>query len=334
MTGFLSFSEMIVSFGQTSFSIDCWMARDVQDSATYWKAVLATLFPLCFFLLIFAVSCLQAKSITGKQAARAINATVLLLWWTQPYILKAIITVVACKRQVSHWRLSSDPEVACWEGQHLKFALALSLPAFLVYGVAYQVCFALLLRRRTLVCKQKLKRRFYTSGLEKKYHSWEALNALKKEVLIVSAALLQATDYIFQVFVVVGGLYVVITCFIKSKEHTIPGLHRLTGFGLLLEVYFAAFSYYFVARLGLKSYILILLSSLITTLSIIFILVCAVQIRRLRLIPVQDNREVSQEPISEESFNSSAFVPPQSPASTPTPGLQVDSVSLEISATH
>ena len=335
MTGFLSFSEMIVSFGQTSLSIDCWMARDAQDSATYWKAILATLFPPCFFLLIFAVSCLQAKSITGKQAARAISATVLLLWWTQPYVLKAIIAVVACKRQVSHWRLSSDPEVACWEGQHLKFALALSLPAFLVYGVAYQVCFAMLLKRRILLCKQKLKTRFYRAGLEKKYRSWEAVNAVKKEMLIVSTALLQATDYIFQVFFVVAGLYVAITCFIKSKEHTIPVLHRLTGFGLLLEVYFAAFSYYFVARLGLKSYILILLSSLITTVSIVFILVCALQIRRLRVLPAEQvNREVSQEPISEESFNSSAFVPPQSPASTPTPGLRADTISLEISGTH
>ena len=334
MTGFLSFTEMVVSFGQTSFSLDCWMTRETYSSAVYWKAVLATAFPVLLFFLVFATSCIQDRCISRKQVARAIAVSMFLLWWTQPYVLKAVITLLSCKRQVNHWVLGCDPAVICWEGTHLKFALALSLPALILYGVAYQVCFYMILSRKSLLTNYKLKVHFYTAGLEKKYRLWETFNALKKEMFIISTAVLQATDNIFQVLIVAIGLYVVLTCFIASKEHIVAVLHRLTGYELLLEVFLYTSSYYFVARLGLKYYLLTLLSCITTTISIVFLLVCFVQIRRLRVVLVaNESREVPQES-NEASFNESPFVPPQSPASLPSSGIRADSISVEISATH
>ena len=182
-SGFLSFVEMVVSFGLHSVSIDCWVTSPV-----LWRAVISTSFPLLLLLILLPIAKLRST----------LNITMLYLWWTQPYITKTLILLVACKYQGNTPVLLGDSQQICWNEAHFKYVFGLFLPGFLLYCIGYTLLFFLVAYRKSYLRNQPRKD-YYTSGLLKKNDQWELRTRLILEVSLILTALLGATDYLFQV---------------------------------------------------------------------------------------------------------------------------------------
>jgi hypothetical protein len=308
LSGFLAFNEMIVSFGLHSFPLDCWVSP-----AQVWRSVMTTAFPVMYFLIILAIYWVRSS----HPVVNAVDSGILLLWWIQPYIVKTLINLLACKSQAGHWVLISDTDVACWGASHWKYLLGLFLPGFLIYCVAYPIALFFVLSKHC----HRINPCYLTSGLAKDSNQ-EAKNCVKKQFLLLLAALFGALDCLFQVLVVAGALYCLLTW---SKHVYLERAHYLlNGVGLLLQTYFVAASYYFVARLHLNHYILTTLSSLIFTICLLYILACFALMHKL--ITTSAAATLPQEPTSPLSLDDIHLVPQPSPASS----LSVLSVSQQI----
>jgi len=99
----------------------------------------------------------------------------------------------------------------------------------------------------------------------------EARNSLAKQLLILLASLLSATECIFQVLGVARSLYCLLTWSAVNHKHVEATHHRLNAVGLLLQAYILAFSNYFTVKLDLNDYLLILFSSLLFVLCLLYI---------------------------------------------------------------
>lgn len=322
MPGFLAFNEMIVSFGLHSFPLDCWVS-----SAFVWRAVLVTAFPVGYFVFTLVVCATRSKALA---LTYAVSSWLLLLWWMQPYIVKTLISLVACKQQAGHWVLVSSTEVVCWESPHLKYVFGLFLPGFLLYCVAYPTALFFFLSEKCR-SRQYLKTVYFTAGLTNRFNH-EARKCLKKQILLLMAALLGAVECIFQVLAAAGALYCLLT-WSAGKKHYLHRTHKvLSGVGLLLLVYCVAFSYYFVPKLHFNFYIATLLSSIMFAVCLLYIGACFVIMRKLHPKPVTLVAEQSQESAIAVSLDDIHLVPQPSPVSTPDPRSAENSPNVRISA--
>lgn len=310
MPGFLAFNEMVVSFGLHSFPLDCWVS-----SAFVWEAVLATAFPVGYFVFSLAVFAARSKTLNSLSLKSAVNCWLLMLWWMQPYVVKTLAGLLACKQQAGRWVLVSSTEVVCWESSHWKYLLGLFLPGFLLYCVAYPTALFYCLSQKSL-CRQHFKTVYFTSGLAKHFDH-EARKCLKKQILLFLAALLGAVQCLFQVLAVAGTLYCLLT-WSTGKHIYLHQTHQmLSGVGLLLQIYCAAFSYYFVAKMHLNAYILTLLSSFMFALCLLYVGACLVIMRKLLSAPAPVVAEQSEESANAVSLDDIHLVPQPSPVSTP-----------------
>ena len=321
MPGFLSFNEMVMSFGLHSFPLDCWVFPPA-----VWRAVLATAFPVGFLALLLTGHWVCNKRLTGKAVAKTANAGVLLLWIVQPYIVKTLVGLLACKHQAGHWVLSSNTEVQCWEELHLKYVFGLFVPGFLLYCVGFPLAFFLFLRKKSLF-GYRLQTCYFTSGLTSDF-SLEVKKCLAKQFLLFLAAFLGATEYIFQVLGVAGSLYCLLTWSTVIHKYMEKYHHTINGIGHLIQTYLMAFSYFFTAEMGLKEYILTLVSSLMLFTSLLYILICLILLRKQNITAVA--AEAEQESVGAISLDEGHLVPQSSPVTSPEPVVSVENVSFEL----
>lgn len=121
---------------------------------------------------------------------KTISCMIIALFFFYANYIQTMLSAFQCDNINGESRLHAFLEVTCYEGPHTFWALWISLPSILVWGVGIPMfAFILLKRNQDKIDKQETKEKFgfLYKGFKTKFYYWEILVVYRKAAIAVIA---------------------------------------------------------------------------------------------------------------------------------------------------
>ncbi|CDW85128.1 UNKNOWN [Stylonychia lemnae] len=217
---FFKTSRTVGEASDQIFSVDCFLNSKEQSSQQmkqnnqqffirifYFKLALFALMPFMLLILcnIIWMIILRKPRQKAIRNTKSVSSMVILLFLIHPNLIKFVFNTFNCVDIDGETRVKNDLEIECYRGQHFFWALAVALPAMIVWGLGIPFFgLALLLRNKKqldqIVTRQKLG--FLFRGYKRKYYYWEIVIMYRKIFLIFIQVFLLQYGVITQAMVV------------------------------------------------------------------------------------------------------------------------------------
>lgn len=198
---------------QALLPVDC-----LYSDAFYISITAATLTPFIiavFLTIIWGILSLIFKIIGYSMTtllAVFINAVLAGLAYAYPFIVRVTLSVFLCEtiEPGEQW-VRANLAVRCWDKQHLKYALAASLPSLLIWGVGFPTLACVyFIKARYMKGKKLYHAGFLWRGFKGQFSLWEIGLGVSKAVIAVLYILTASLSVTTQALLLVIALSLVL----------------------------------------------------------------------------------------------------------------------------
>jgi len=143
-----------------------------------------------------------------------------------------------CKQlDAGEYWMNSFLNIRCWDGQHIKYALAVATPSICLWGIGLPtICLVYLIkyRQKLDLTSNRLRLGFIYNGYERRKYYWE-LVILYRKILIISISVFLGNISIY-VQALSAMLVILVALALQSKHnpYVVPAMNELELRGILV----------------------------------------------------------------------------------------------------
>jgi hypothetical protein len=225
------------------FSIDCFFdnsSPDDQASAVRSKIVLLSFLPLLMSLL-GAAFWLPYALITrqwNKLRNELVTTSVVFFFLIHPSLVKFMFAFLDCRQlNVGEYWMNSFLNIRCWDGQHMKYALAVAMPSIALWGIGLPtICLIYLIkcRHKLDLTSNRLRLGFIYNGYERRKYYWELVILYRKMLIISIAVFLGNVSIYVQALSAMLVILVALALQSKHNPYVVSAMNELELRGILV----------------------------------------------------------------------------------------------------
>ena len=213
-------------FSERLFTTDCLYENFDENEAYFTKVALMSSVPLIFFSLSslgWVVVAVLKRSVSYL-TRHLVSSGLVLFFLVHPSVMRVMLGVFNCEEIQPGENWVASLQVRCWQGRHLTYALAVALPALIIWGIGVPavILMGLVVQRKKLNnLSVKLRFGYLFKGYKVTKFYWEFIIIYRKLLIIVIATFLSGVARITQALV---ALYLLLL-FLLLHHHSLPYSH-------------------------------------------------------------------------------------------------------------
>lgn len=232
VTLFLNGQDTAGAAAEQLFSVDCMMQDITTKSVYYTKLQGTALIPAALLFLAIIVWCgISLCSRVANIWHKVVASLVMILFILHPSLTKAMFALYSCKEiKPGELWLVADFSLKCWDTEHVRTILIVSIPGIVVWIVGLPVaCLFILykLRRGLLDPMTQLKFSFLYKGYHPKWYFWEFVILYRKVALVCTAVFLSTVVIMVQALSVLAVLLISLFFQLQIQPFNLPIFNRL-----------------------------------------------------------------------------------------------------------
>lgn len=229
---FLNGQDSAGAMAEQLFSVDCIMQDFSVKSVYYTKLQSTALIPAgLLFLAIIVWSAISICSRVANIWHKVVASLVMILFIMHPSLTKAMFALYSCKEiKPGELWLVADFSLRCWNTEHIRSILIVSIPGIVVWIIGLPVvCLLILyrLRRGLLDPMTQLKFSFLYKGYHQKWYFWEFVILYRKVALVCAAVFLSTVAIMVQALSVLAVLLIALFFQLQIQPFNLPVFNRL-----------------------------------------------------------------------------------------------------------
>ena len=229
---FLNGQDSAGAVAEQLFSVDCIMQDFSSKSVYYTKLQSTALIPAgLLFLAIIVWSGISLCSRIASIWHKVVASLVMILFIMHPSLTKTMFALYSCKEiKPGELWLVADFSLRCWNTEHIRSILIVSIPGIVVWIVGLPVgCLLILyrLRRALLDPMTQLKFSFLYKGYHPKWYFWEFVILYRKVALVCAAVFLSTVAIMVQALSVLAVLLISLFFQLQIQPFNLPVFNRL-----------------------------------------------------------------------------------------------------------
>jgi len=222
-----------------AYSFDCFLQSGSGEHPFFSKIIFMAILPLPLALIVGVVwLCIALNRHKMIYLRRECTATMVILYFLiLPDLVKAFFSLLSCDEiEKGEYWLVADLDIRCWDSSHSLYAVALGVPAIVIWVFAVPLlCLLLLVRNRREQDELWFKMRygFLTNGYMRVRYYWEFV-VLYRKILIIICSVFLSASVTLQALTVDLVLAFFLTLQYQIKPYTTEQLNRIELIGILV----------------------------------------------------------------------------------------------------
>jgi len=251
MKEMLNVQDSAGSFSEHLLTTDCLVNDFDENQAFYAKLIMLSSAPVVFFA-ISSMCWLLVAAIKRSVAVvknELVASGVMLFFLMHPSVMRVMFNAFKCEevRPGEYW--VAGLLVKCWEGKHLTYALAVALPAIIIWGLGVPgvILGSLIVCRKKLQDKSvKIRYGFLVKGYSASHFYWEFVIIYRKLLIISIATFLSRITKMAHALLVLSVLILFLILQHQYRPHSHPSLNTMEQRSLLVSIATIFFGLYFL----------------------------------------------------------------------------------------
>lgn len=220
---------------------DCLSDSYDENEEFYTKLAVMSAAPLIFFVgssLCWGVVAIVKKSL-GILKNELVGSGVILFVLLHPSVLRVLFAALHCEEMKPGEFWVTGLEVKCWEGRHLTYALAVALPALVIWGVGVPgliLCSIVIQRKRLRDLSVKIRFGYLFSGFTESQFYWEFVVIYRRFLIIVIVTFCSQMSKMAQALMALSVLLLALLLHHHSKPYSHISLNIMENRSLLVSI--------------------------------------------------------------------------------------------------
>lgn len=251
MKKMLDIQDSAGSFSEHMFTTDCLEDNFDENEAFYQKLLLLSASPIVFFVIssVFWVLLAACKQSISMLKNELVASGIILFFLLHPSVMRVMFNAFNCEevRPGEYW--VTGLLVKCWEGKHLTYALAVALPAILIWGIGIPgIILGNLMRNRENLRDKSVSTRFgfMIKGYSASQYYWEFIIIYRKLLIISIATFLSRIAKMTQALCALSVLVFSLGLQNHYHPYSHPSLNTMEQRSILVSVATIFFGLYYL----------------------------------------------------------------------------------------